>query len=186
MRKMIGIGLALLVATLLLAIIPGNVSAEGYECPECGESIEQGIDDCPTCGHEFDWDSHTLITDNGNNRVIEIDTNGLIIWQITVNDPFDAERLANGNTLIVERNYPNPSRVIEVEEDGTIRRETEDKTFRLSDYPATACVMKTSQPLVIQASDPDAEPAEVAYMRAQSKENFMPLVPPKFLEEVLA
>ena len=57
-----------------------------------------------------------------------------------------------------------------VEEDGTIRRERADEIIRLSDYPATARVMETSQPLVVQASDPDADLAELAYMRENEVE----------------
>ncbi len=42
----------------------------------------------------------------------------------------------------------------------------EDKeTFRLSDYPATARVMETLEPLVVHASDPNADPSELAYMQ---------------------
>jgi signal transduction histidine kinase/DNA-binding response OmpR family regulator len=42
----------------------------------------------------------------------------------------------------------------------------EDKeTFHLSEYPATARVMETLEPLVVQAGDPNADPAELAYMR---------------------
>ena len=37
--------------------------------------------------------------------------------------------------------------------------------FRLADYPATHRVMETMQPLVVQASDPEADPAELAYMQ---------------------
>jgi GAF domain-containing protein len=37
-------------------------------------------------------------------------------------------------------------------------------SFRLEDFPATAQVMKTQRPLVVQRSDPDADPAELAYM----------------------
>jgi GAF domain-containing protein len=38
-------------------------------------------------------------------------------------------------------------------------------TFLLADYPATARVMETLQALVVHASDPEADPAELAYMR---------------------
>jgi PAS domain S-box-containing protein len=37
-------------------------------------------------------------------------------------------------------------------------------SFRLVNYPTTARVMETLQPLVIHASDTDADPAEMAYM----------------------
>jgi len=38
------------------------------------------------------------------------------------------------------------------------------KAFRLSDFPATAHVMETLRPLVVHATDADADPAELAYM----------------------
>jgi hypothetical protein len=61
---------------------------------------------------------NTLITDIYGYRVIEVDSDGLIVWQKTgLNGPFDAERLPNGNTLIAEL-YTN--RVIEVDRDGNI------------------------------------------------------------------
>jgi GAF domain-containing protein len=43
----------------------------------------------------------------------------------------------------------------------------EDETFSLADYPATARVMETLEPLVVQASDPGADPAELDYMRGE-------------------
>jgi GAF domain-containing protein len=45
-----------------------------------------------------------------------------------------------------------------------VRPETEEESFRLTDYPATARVMDTLKPLVVQASDPEADPAELAYL----------------------
>jgi hypothetical protein len=45
----------------------------------------------------------TLITEWGGGRIIIIDHDGNIIWNITgLSNPQDAERLSNGNTLIVE------------------------------------------------------------------------------------
>ena len=46
-----------------------------------------------------------------------------------------------------------------------IHQREEGERFRLADYPATAYVMETLQPLAIQASDPNADPAELAYMQ---------------------
>ena len=61
---------------------------------------------------------NTLITDSGNNRVIEVDSSGTIVWVKTgLYHPIDAERLANGNTLIADMDN---QRVIEVNSDGTI------------------------------------------------------------------
>lgn len=50
-------------------------------------------------------------------------------------------------------------------ENGTVRREEADEEFRLSEYPATARAMETLRPLVVQAGDPEGDPAELAYMR---------------------
>jgi PAS domain S-box-containing protein len=46
-----------------------------------------------------------------------------------------------------------------------VRRRDEGTTFSLVDYPDTARAMATLQPLVVQASDPDADRAELDYMR---------------------
>jgi len=59
-----------------------------------------------------------LITEFNGNRVIEVDSGGTIIWEKAgLNNPVDAERLANGNTLITE--LGNNS-VIEVDSGGNI------------------------------------------------------------------
>jgi GAF domain-containing protein len=65
-----------------------------------------------------------------------------------------------------------------VEEDGTVRLSDYAETIRLSEYPATAWVIETLQPLVVQASDPQADPAELAYMRKYGVETLVivPLV----------
>jgi GAF domain-containing protein/ActR/RegA family two-component response regulator len=54
-----------------------------------------------------------------------------------------------------------------VDGDGTVREEDFEEEYRLSDYPTTTRVMETLQPLVVQASDPEADAAELAYMRKQ-------------------
>jgi PAS domain S-box-containing protein len=46
-----------------------------------------------------------------------------------------------------------------------IHQEEVEEVYRLEDYPATARVIETLQPLVVQASDPDADLAERAYMQ---------------------
>jgi PAS domain S-box-containing protein len=51
------------------------------------------------------------------------------------------------------------------EGDGTIKQEQIGDIYRLSDYPATARAIQSLQPLLVHASDPQADPAEVAYMR---------------------
>ncbi len=49
-------------------------------------------------------------------------------------------------------------------QDGVDHWEKAGKSYDLSGYPATAQVMKTLEPTVIQASDSNADPAELAYM----------------------
>jgi GAF domain-containing protein len=44
------------------------------------------------------------------------------------------------------------------------RREHTPESFHVDDYPVTADVLQTLQPQIIQASDPNADPAELAYM----------------------
>jgi len=62
--------------------------------------------------------NRTLITEYGNQRVIEVDSSGSIVWLIPgLNLPTDAERLPNGNTLIAQ--YLN-GKVIEVDENGDV------------------------------------------------------------------
>jgi len=61
---------------------------------------------------------NTLIADAGYDGVIEVDTDGDIVWEKTgLNSPADAERLQNGNTLITDTGN---NRVIEVNTDGDI------------------------------------------------------------------
>ncbi len=63
-------------------------------------------------------ENSTLISDTDNDRVIEINDNGEILWQkSSLNSPFDSERLDNNNTLICET-YQD--RVIEINSEGEI------------------------------------------------------------------
>lgn len=51
-------------------------------------------------------------------------------------------------------------------EDGIGWKESDwvGKAFPLSEYPSTAKVIQTTQPLIVQANDPEADPAELSYM----------------------
>ncbi len=67
------------------------------------------------CSHSVDV---TLITECHYGRVIEVDDNYNIIWEKTgLNEPFDSERLENGNTLIADS---GDQKIIEVDSDGNI------------------------------------------------------------------
>jgi GAF domain-containing protein len=50
-------------------------------------------------------------------------------------------------------------------EEGETQVESQIETFRLEDFPATAHVLETKEPVVVQRSDPNADPAERAYMQ---------------------
>ena len=39
---------------------------------------------------------HTLVTDSNGDRVLEVDTNGTVVWTATVGFPYEAERLGTG------------------------------------------------------------------------------------------
>lgn len=43
---------------------------------------------------------NVLIPENGNNRVIECDPTGKIVWEVAVEQPIIAVRLPNGNTMV--------------------------------------------------------------------------------------
>jgi hypothetical protein len=67
---------------------------------------------------------NTLITLHGDEKVIEVDKTGNILWTKSGLDlPTDAERLSNGNTLIAQ--YGN-GRVIEVNNNGDVVWEVTD------------------------------------------------------------
>jgi hypothetical protein len=65
-----------------------------------------------------DVKGNTLIVENINKRVLEVDTLGTLVWQKTgLDSPNDAERLDNGNTIISE--YTS-NRIIELDSSGSI------------------------------------------------------------------
>jgi hypothetical protein len=73
-------------------------------------------------------DGHILITDQGNNRIIEVDRSKKIVWQYPgsesrssdlLNSPNSAELLENGHILIADENN---NRAIEVRRDHRIVR----------------------------------------------------------------
>jgi len=59
------------------------------------------------------------------------------------------------------------------EQNKIVRAEQIGSIEYLQDYPATARAMKIQQPLVVQASDPDADPAELAYMEKYDTETLV-------------
>jgi hypothetical protein len=47
---------------------------------------------------------NVLIPENGNNRVVELDRDGRVVWEVAVDQPIAALRLPNGNTLVTSMN----------------------------------------------------------------------------------
>jgi len=68
----------------------------------------------------------------------------------------------DGKTLRVSTNSFVDDKTGEV-----IRDDEVGRTESLDDFPATAQVLENKQPLVIHASDPNADPSEMAYIQAQ-------------------
>jgi hypothetical protein len=58
---------------------------------------------------------HVLVPELRNNRVVEYDTEGKVVWQVPFNQPIAAVRLANGNTLVTSYNLP---RAVELDRTG--------------------------------------------------------------------
>lgn len=65
-----------------------------------------------------------------------------------------------GQLTVVADVYANP-------EEEALRRLERREVFGLADYPTTARVVESLQPLLVQISDAEADPAEIAYMKAR-------------------
>jgi hypothetical protein len=101
-KKLVGILVCILLTIGSVITVVASTNVEKQRSVLQGNSIKHG--------------GNTLITELYNNRVIEVNSDGTIIWEKTgLNFPTDVERLANGNTLISE--YGN-NRVIEVDSGG--------------------------------------------------------------------
>ncbi len=57
--------------------------------------------------------------------------------------------------------------------DGELRPVETPEVFRLADYPATVRTIETRQPVVVQASDPGADAAELAWMLAEGVKSLL-------------
>lgn len=58
---------------------------------------------------------HVLIPEMYNNRVVEYDADGRIVWKVQVDQPIAAVRLANGNTLVT---LMRQNRAVELDREG--------------------------------------------------------------------
>ena len=105
-KKSLGILVCMLFVISAFTVVAGTNSEETELTTEKNSSQPEGVT--------------TLIAEEDNNRVIEVDSDGDIVWEKTgLYFPTDAERLENGNTLIVDTKF-NEHRVIEVDSNGDI------------------------------------------------------------------
>ncbi len=90
---------------------------------------------------------NVLIADTRHNEVIEVDTDGNIVWFYSsgLYHPNDANRLANNNTLITDR---DSNRVIEVTPDGTIVW-----SYTLLNHPHNADRLANGNTIVCNSTD---------------------------------
>ena len=58
---------------------------------------------------------NVLLPEAGDNRVVELDKEGAIVWEVPAEQPIAAVRLANGNTLITSM---TEHRAVEVDHEG--------------------------------------------------------------------
>jgi hypothetical protein len=58
---------------------------------------------------------HVLIPEMDNNRVVEYDAEGQIVWEVTINQPIAALRLPNGNTMVT---LMTENRAVELDRNG--------------------------------------------------------------------
>ena len=127
--------LLLSIGVVLIAWLPKPAMADEIVWEySTGLSIPDDADRLPN--------GNTLITDTGNNRIIEVTTDGTIVWEYAtgINVPKSAHRLTNCNTLIAD-GYNN--RVIEVTTDGTIVWE-----YSLGDNPLEANRLSNGNTLI--------------------------------------
>jgi outer membrane protein assembly factor BamB len=60
-------------------------------------------------------DGHVLIPHHGEDKVVEYDSTGKLVWRVSVPQPIVATRLANGNTLVTSMSQ---NRAIEFDRSG--------------------------------------------------------------------
>lgn len=82
-----------------------------------GKEIQSMPVNVQTSGGRIDVlpSGHVLVPELRNNRVVEYDTDGKIVWQVPFNQPIAAVRLANGNTLVTSFNL---TRAVELDRTG--------------------------------------------------------------------
>ncbi|RYY00777.1 hypothetical protein EON78_00115 [bacterium] len=124
-------------------------NAEG-KCQVCGTAIPPELDICSKCSRESEHKmisddvrasaspnplanlepGHILIADQKGNRVLELNTNGQIIWQVGGKDkkdlinPYSALRLRSGTTIVTDS---EDDRVMEFSKTGRIYWELKNR-----------------------------------------------------------
>lgn len=92
-----------------------NTPVQATFIPQCSNDDHEQFHD-----HHHHWAGTILITDQGNNRVIQVDRHKNIVWQYPgsnstpadqLNSPNSAQKLRNGNVLIADEGN---NRVLEV------------------------------------------------------------------------
>lgn len=84
--------------------------------PQNKEIASFGVD-VRTSGGRIDVTrkGHVLVPENANNRVVEYDANGKIVWEVAVEQPIAALRLPNGHTIVTSMNQ---LRAVELDRSG--------------------------------------------------------------------
>ena len=84
--------------------------------PEGKELASFGVD-VRTSGGRIDVlsNGHVLVPENGNNRVVECDATGKIVWEVNLEQPIAAVRLPNGNTMVTSMTQ---NRAVELDRTG--------------------------------------------------------------------
>ncbi len=78
-------------------------------------------------GNEVLPNGHVLVAALYQNKVLEYDAEGKIVWEATVTQPWSATRLANGNTLVAIQQFP--WKVVELDRQGKQVSELGTQTY---------------------------------------------------------
>jgi hypothetical protein len=70
---------------------------------------------------------NVLVPHNAEGKVVEYDINGKNVWQVHIDEPIAATRLANGNTLVTSMS-PNNYRAVEYDQKGEVVWEYRSET----------------------------------------------------------
>jgi len=92
-----------------------------------------------------------LITDRNNNRIIEVDRKGDILWRFDkLKHPHDADRLPNGNTMVASS---DENRVIELDPSGEIIWSYGNGDTNLLNWPRDADRLQNGNTLIADSKN---------------------------------